>query len=231
MKVKLNIKEMNKLGWSTQQKLDYYCNLNDNITMAKGNRKLGSQIVGFSLPAIVTCRPDAPCKKTCYTQKGPQRFPTVLGTYYKNLRIYNETQNKKEYFDKINAFLKYSGYKYMRFFDSGDLPDKEFLNGIFYIARTNPKVKFMMFTKRYEWVNEILCSDIKPKNLCIIFSAWNKEWIVPNPFNLPMSYVSFKNKKEHVQIPEDSFLCKGFCSTCFKCWNLKNNQSICFKQH
>ena len=36
--------------------------------------KLGASIPSVSLPAVVTCRPDAPCFKTCYARKGRFRF-------------------------------------------------------------------------------------------------------------------------------------------------------------
>ena len=88
--VKVSKKEMNKLGWTREMKLDYYCNLNNIVTMATGNAKLGSQICGLSMPPVTTCRKDAPCAKGCYACKGHQQFASVLGTYMKNLRIYNE---------------------------------------------------------------------------------------------------------------------------------------------
>ena len=33
-----------------------------------------------------------------------------------------------------------------------------------------------------------------PNNLNIVFSAWDKLWEVPNPHELPVAYVEFKNK-------------------------------------
>ena len=82
--------KINKNELSKKEKLDYYCNLNNIVTIATKNSKLGSQICGLSLPAGITCRPDAPCTKTCYCNKGFQICPTVLGTYMKNFRIYQE---------------------------------------------------------------------------------------------------------------------------------------------
>jgi len=219
------IKELSK-----NEKLDYYCNLNNIVTIATGNTKLGSQICGLSFPAGITCRQDAPCRKNCYCNKGFQICSSVLGTYMKNFRIYQE--NPELFFQQIGSYLDYSGYKYMRIFDSGDIPDKDFLNQLVQnVILNHPKIKFLMFTKRYEWVNEWLNNNKKPKNFNIVFSAWDKSWKFENPYNLPVSYVDFKDSDINPTIPEDGFQCTGHCSTCFKCWYLKNNESVVFHQH
>ena len=222
---KKELKDMTKA-----QKLDYYCNLNNIVTIATGNTKLGSMICGLSLPAGVTCRTDAPCRKFCYCTKGFQICSSVLGTYMKNFRIYQE--NPETFCEQVSNYLKYSGYKYMRIFDSGDLPDKNFLPMLIkYVVNENPEVKFLMFTKRYEWVNEYMKNSKIPSNFNIVFSSWDRSWKVPNPNNLPVSYVRFKDQTLNPTIPEDAFECTGHCSTCYKCWHLKNNESVVFHQH
>ena len=85
-------KKINML--SKSEKLDYYCNLNNIVTIATGNTKLGTQICGLSLPAGTTCRTDAPCRKFCYCNKGFQICSSVLGTYMKNFRILQENRPK-----------------------------------------------------------------------------------------------------------------------------------------
>lgn len=222
--------KVNKNELSKKERLDYYCNLNNIVTIATKNSKLGSQICGLSLPAGTTCRPDAPCKKTCYCNKGFQICPTVLGTYMKNFRIYQENPNA--FFSQISSYLQYSGYKYMRIFDSGDLPDKEFLGKLISdVILKNPNIKFLMFTKRYEWVNEYMNDNKIPSNFNIVFSSWDKSWKFDNPFNLPVSYVRFKDQTLNTTIPEDSFECTGHCSICYKCWHLKKKESVVFNQH
>lgn len=217
-------------GLSKSEKLDHYCNLNNVVTIATGNTKLGTQICGLSFPAGTTCRQDAPCRKNCYCNKGFQICTSVLGTYMKNFRIYQEDRNG--FFEQISSYLKYSGYKYMRIFDSGDLPDKDFLSDIIRVVITqNPDVKFLMYTKRYEWVNEYIKNNDIPTNFTIVFSAWDRSWKVPNPYNLPVSYVRFKDQTLNPSIPEDAFECTGYCSTCFRCWYLKHNESVVFHQH
>lgn len=228
--VKVSKKEMNEMGWTREMKLDYYCNLNNIVTMATGNTKLGSQICGLSMPPVTTCRKDAPCRKGCYACKGRQQFSSVLGTYLKNLRIYNE--NPTVFFEQIENYLKYSGYRYMRFFDSGDIPDANFFVGMIKLVKHLPNVRFMAFTKKYEIVNDYITNGgVIPNNLTIIFSAWDKNWKFDNPYNFPVAYVDFKNSELNPDFPADVKECDGHCSTCFKCWHLQEGESVVFHQH
>ena len=228
--VKVSMKEMNEMGWTREMKLDYYCNLNNIVTMATGNAKLGSQICGLSMPPVTTCRKDAPCRKGCYACKGHQQFSSVLGTYLKNLRIYNE--NPTKFFKQIEFYLENSGYRYMRWFDSGDIYDADFFVGMIKLAKHMPDKKFMAFTKKYEIVNDYVANGgVVPNNLTIIFSAWDRNWKVNNPYNFPVAYVDFKNPELNPDFPADVKDCDGHCSTCFKCWHLQEGESVVFHQH
>lgn len=227
---KVSREEMKAMGWTKKQKLDYYCNLDDTVTIATKNHKLGTQICGLSLPPVTTCRSNAPCKSTCYACKGHQQYPTVLGTYMKNLRIWNE--NPRHFFECIDYYLKYSGYRYMRLFDSGDFPNEHFLVDIIeLVIKKNPQTKFMAFTKKYEIINDYLKNHTLPENLNIIFSAWDKNWQFDNPFNLPIAYVNFDKKDLNPVIPNDAKECDGNCSICYKCWYLENGEAVVFGQH
>jgi len=228
---KITKEQMKVENWTRQKKIDYYCNINDEITIATSNRKLGSQVCGLSMPNKITCRTDSPCLKNCYCNKGPQAFANVYGTYCKNLRLYHELGD--EFFDKWSAYFKFSGYRYCRIFDSGDCPDANFFKGIIKVCKENSNVKFLMYTKKYNIVNEYLDKNkILPKNLKVYFSAWDKNWIIDNPYNLQIAYVDFDDKTINPTIPKDAFCCQdgtGCCSTCYKCWH--TNKDVVFKQH
>ena len=224
--------QINNEEWTFEQKVDYYCNANNEITIATGNRKLGSQVCGLSMPYVITCREDAPCKTTgCYCSKGVQRFSNIYGTYCKNLRLYHELGD--EFFDKITAYLKFSGYKFMRFLDSGDIVDYNFFLGLVKVCKDNPKVKFLIYTKKYDIVNSYLQANNEiPKNLKVYFSAWDKDWMIDNPFNLQIAYIDFDDKTKNPEIPTDAFCCQdgtGCCSTCYKCWH--TTKDVVFRQH
>lgn len=228
--VKVSKQEMKKMKWSREQQLDYYCNNNNLMSFSRGNKKLGSQVVGIALPPIVTCRPDAPCFKACYATKGHQIFPSVLGSYQKNLRLWNE--NPIDLFEQIVWFLKHKGYRYVRFFDSGDLPNANFFDLSVKLCKEMPEIKFCMFTKKYEIVNNFLKQGGEiPSNFVVIFSAWTKYWKFENPFNLPVAYVNFKQKSLNPDFPKEAKICGECCSICYQCFHLQKGDGLILNQH
>ena len=100
------------------------------------------------------------------------------------------------------------------------------------LAKRLPSVRFMAFTKKYEIVNNFIATGgIIPHNLTIIYSAWDKNWSVDNPYKLPVAYVDFKKKELNPTFPTNVKPCEGKCSICFKCWHLQEGESVIFHQH
>lgn len=211
----------------------------NEIHMSTKNKKTGPAILDFAFP-LCTCREDAPCKETCYANKGAQKICVVQAAYYRNFRLLND--NVEDVFEQIIYKIKHSGLSTVRYFDSGDFPNYEFLLGLIDIANKLPDVKFMAFTKKYELVNRYLTEGNKiPDNFNIIFSAWDKLWHeerFDNPFSLPVAFVDFKDKRFNPQIPENAFRCPSngkklgeiTCSMCKACWN-KKLKNVVFAQH
>ena len=202
------------------------------IKITTTNSKLGGFIPQINLPALVTCRKNAPCAKYCYARKGNFTFPNVKESIDNNLKEF--LADSKSYFNQIIDFLTNGDiiYKFFRWHSSGDIANAEYLKGMVEVAKKCKHTKFLAFTKKFEIVNEYLASGEKlPKNLSIVFSAWDKTFKVDNPFNLPMTYVFFKKEENNADIPEFSFPCAGNCSECKACWNLKKGQSVFFHQH
>ena len=204
--------------------------------LTKGNKKLGAYISGINIPAGLTCRPDAPCRKGCYAMKGHFVFNAVKECTSKNLEAF--LNSPTEFFNLIIAKLHILPYRYFRWHSSGDIVNREYLEGMVRVAEECPQTNFLCFTKKYEIVNEYLSSESPfPKNLHIVFSHWGS-FPVDNPFNLPTSHVRFKKVDElhdNSGIPEDAIQCSGFCGDCVgtekNCWMLKNGQSVVFNQH
>lgn len=203
----------------------------NEICVNNNNRKLGMACLSVPMP-IASCNPNAPCYKKCYASHGNQMFPNVQGAYYRNFRIYSE--NPELFFEQLYFKIKFSGLPLVRFFDSGDFPDSRFLEKSVELANKFPNVRFMAFTKKYDIVNKYLDEGgIIPYNFNIIFSAWDVLWYVPNPHNLPIAYVKFKDDRFTPEIPTNAFHCKGRevnCSTCQMCWN-KRVKSVYFDEH
>ena len=195
--------------------------------------KLGASIPTVNLPPIVTCRPNAPCAKCtaegggCYALKGHFTLPNVKKSLNENLLAYKE--NPKLYFQMIAESFKM--FNYARFHSSGDLVDMDYLKGMCWVARKCLNTKILCFTKKFEIVNQFLAENHKiPKNLVIVFSSWDN-FVPENPYNLPMTYVEFKDKSRNAHIPQDSIKCTGSCPKCLGCFHLKKGGSVVFKKH
>ena len=209
----------------------------NEISLSHSNSKTGGCCNDLAFPTC-TCRDDAPCKASgeCYCLKGTQQMCSVLGAYTRNLRLYNT--NPKDFWDQVAYKISHNPLPLFRFFDCGDIPDYNFLLGMVAIAKKFPDIRFMSFTKQYEIVNTYFATDHDPlpDNLTIRFSAWHKNWAVPNPYNMPLAYCDFADKTLNPEFPEKCASCPNqsdktiTCSVCQKCWN-KHVQNVKFKQH
>lgn len=220
--------------WTTAQKVDYWANSSNLISVNNGNAKTGAICFTLSFPRC-SCAKDVPCRKDCYCSKGHQQWPTVLGAYWRNWRIWNENP---ELFEKqLDAFIDFAGIPLFRYMDCGDIPSREFLDLMFRVAKGHPDTKFLAYTKKYALVNEKLDEEALPENLTIRFSHWDVKWELEsysNPHNLPDTYVEFKDERLTPTLPEKAFVCQGgketTCSACRVCFN-KKVQHVIFHQH
>lgn len=196
------------------------------------NSKLGGKIPSINLPPLITCVKDAPCSKLCYARKGNWTYNNVKSSMLKNLEDYKASP--QNYFDFIINWLNSDDvvYKFFRWHSSGDIVDLVYLLGMIRVAKSCPQTKFLAFTKKFNIVNTYLSIyNELPQNLKIVYSAWNKDFKVENPYNLPITYVRFKKQEENPSIPEFSIPCVGKCYECKACWTLQNGQSVVFDQH
>lgn len=193
--------------------------------------KLGVGIGTLNLPAITTCRKDAPCKKGCYACKGNFAFSTVQKGLQRNLDSYLE--NPDRFFSVLHNQLEMVPFRFFRWFSSGDIVDSRFLEGMCWLARKHKATQFLCFTKKYELVNEFLEHHRKPRNLIIVFSNWGK-WICENPHNLPTAWVEFGTESDNM-IPEYATLCGGNCGECVNtsehCWRMQKGEAVKFRKH
>ena len=194
------------------------------VTISKGNSKMGL-IYSVSLPAGITCRADTPCKKGCYALKGTFLYKNVRNSYTNNLELF--LADKKAYEQSILQQLPMYGV--FRWNVSGDIVNMEYLEMMIRIAKKLKNIKFLAFTKKYELINEYLETKKIPKNLKILFSAWNG-LTMDNPNNLPIAYVHDKKNLDN-RIPKTALPCSGDCSQCMVCWGLRKKQSVVFAKH
>lgn len=196
------------------------------VTISKGNRKMGA-VPSVSLPPIITCAAGCTCAKKCYAAKLCRIYPTVRDSYNRNLDAYLD--DSASYFAQIQRAA--STQRYFRWHVSGDIVSPLYLAGMTGIAAELPDTHFLIFTKRYNFVNEYIdFAGGLPKNMHLIFSAW-PGMDMPNPHNLPVAQVIFKGQE-----PADDWkVCGGNCTECacrgVGCWELKNGETIAFYEH
>lgn len=207
----------------------------EHVHISNGISKLGANIPSVNLPAVSTCRPDAPCYKECYARKGRFCFQKNKGLLERNLEIWEQAPEQFEQDVKIAAFHS----RFFRYHSSGDIPDVNYFLMMIRIAKELPNTSFLCFTKRFEIINVYLTEaedglhDGIPDNLHIVFSAWG-DWLPDNPFHLPEAHIRFKNKPNNY-IPACAHQCPKYCGECVmsgcSCWDLKRGESVVFDQH
>lgn len=196
------------------------------VSISHGNRKMG-EIPSVSLPACVTCNPDAPCFKECYAAKIERIYKRAAAAYNRNLDVLNTDWDS--YWAQVRSSVSMA--RFFRFHVSGDIPNAAYFKEMVITARQYPNTTILAFTKQFDIVNNYI--DVfgpLPNNLKVIFSNWGA-WKCNNPHKLPMCEIIFKGEK-----PADQWkICGGNCTECacagIGCWELKNNETIAIYKH
>ena len=194
-----------------------------NISM--GNTKLGKRATpNISLPAVITCRPDAPCTKLCYARRGNLRFPNVKALYQENLDLWEK--DPASFFTQLRSFLDEVQPAYFRWHVAGDIPDIKYYHMMQNLAHLYPNTQFLAFTKRYEMViqDRIEGAGKLPPNLTIRLSAW-PGLDFPDRVYENMAKV-FTTHEDETRCPEEHVECPGYCPPCRECWNTQNTVLI-----
>lgn len=198
------------------------------VKFSPKNQKLGN-IPSVSLPAKKTCR-SCHCWEKCYAAKLERLRPTVRNAYQNNLDVY--IHDEETYWREVEGQIMLS--RFFRFHVSGDIPDMNYLEHMVEIAQRNPHCQILCFTKRYEFVNQLVSYGWYPipENLHLIFSAW-PGLPMDNPWHFPEAHVLFRDGTTTAS--ENAKACGGNCSECAVtdsgCWTLKNGEQIVFKEH
>lgn len=204
----------------------------NNINITLNNSKLGGFIPSLDLPPVVTCRKGAPCIKNCYARHGAFLYPSKIASMQNNLDAYKN--DASSFFNDIVSFLNNRdiAFRFWRWFGAGDIVDDAFFSGCVDVANRCKDTRFLMFTKKFEIVNNFIKNGgTIPSNLRVVFSGWDKDFKIDNPYKLPCAYVELKDKNKCANIPEFAIPCEGSCATCKACWTLQNTQCVYFKQH
>ena len=200
--------------------------MTNQISISKGNSKMGA-IPSVSLPACITCNPDAPCFKKCYALRLSRRRSTVATAYARNLDILST--DPVAYWVQVKSAAITT--RFFRYHVSGDIPNAEYFLNMVRTARELPNTTFLAFTKQYPIVNAYLnAGGTIPENLKIVFSNWGA-WKCENPHEMPTCEIILKGNE-----PAPNWkICGGNCTECacrgIGCWELKKGDTIAIYEH
>jgi len=194
-----------------------------------GNKKLGKNILTFSLPPVVTCPGSTPyCRKICYAKKGFMLAPTVLKSWTQNF----QQSQEPDFVDKVvgdvkNKLTKNPNIKAMRIHVAGDFYSQAYLEKWKQIAKLLPELRFVAWTK--SWMLDF--SNL-PENFVVFYSMMKDTEHVAD---LSRTAVMVDNLEYAKKI--NGFLCpyeelKGSaCEKCFVCYSANPPQTVVFRKH
>lgn len=223
------------------------------------NPKTGG-VTGISITPLYSCPKDAPCfidsLKAIKEGKRPICY-YLRGNYFEGGTIKNGLQNDSKmkkalhnwiiYRDNPEDYFKQIEEKalllsFFRYHDGGDIPNREYLEGMIRTAKKCKKTTFTAYTKQYNLINNYImeCGKL-PKNLIIIFSKW-ESYPMNNPFSLPV-FTAVKAEELPDKNSKTNYICpcsykthkEHTCKDCIKenkgCYFAKKYQTIFEKLH
>lgn len=200
-----------------------------HVYISSGNRKTGFSVPSVSLIPVADCGNCSSCSRLCYDLRNDCIYNGVTSTRAKNSALAHNAIDR--YFYEIKKACK--AFRFFRWHIGGDILNAAYLAGVLDVAVCNPHCTFLIFTKRYDLINDYISNGGEiPSNLQVIFSAWPGANMV-NPYNMPVSSPLFVDGS-HAAGP-DPISCPGDCSNCAVmgsgCWTLKRSQGVVFAAH
>lgn len=111
--------------------------------ISSGNLKIDKSCLVFNLPTSSCYGCGKQCKD-CYAIQAEIQYPSVLPSRQNNLK---ETK-KDSFISKMNLILKRTKKPYFRIHSSGDFYSQKYLNKWIEIAKQNPNIFFLAYTKK-----------------------------------------------------------------------------------
>jgi len=196
------------------------------ITISRGNNKLGG-IPNTSFPVIDSCPAGILCTKGCYAYMYSRMYTNSLKAYQKNYQIY--CADPDLYFNQLKHFLCIYSPKRFRYMVSGDIPTLDYLYRMNKVALDYPKTIFTVYSKQYGFLSNKQFMKERAVNLNVFASAW-PNMKLPKVIRNYYRIAWMQDGKED-RIPQKVIVCRGSCSECSICYNLKITKDIVFYKH
>jgi len=179
--------------------------------------KLGKNIWVFNLPRTSCNHKTELCDRYCYARKGRWFYGNVKKVIELNL-----SQSQKPIFadlvdDEIKRLVISKSMKYMRIHSIGDFYNQRYYNKWEDVARRNPEVKFLAYTRNWE-----LDTSAKPSNFKMYFSIDRATKHI-NPTIRNYAYAIQEGEKIK------GMLCQRKCYECKHCY--EGGKNVTFQIH
>lgn len=193
------------------------------LKVSQGNSKIG-KVPNLSLPPIISCRGDAPCKIDCYAQKFYRVYPNVRAAWNSNLDLLRDNPDK--FYSDLALYLAMNRPERFRLHVAGDFEDEEHFCNVVEVFRAYPGTRVLAFTKRYDL--DLPLDDL-PANFKLVLSVW-PGLDLPTRADFPWAWV-----EGDVRFPigQTHISCQGNCIDCeYACWDgLSADLHVRFKKH
>lgn len=209
------------------------------INLLSGDKPLekkdGTKLINISGTCADVCD-KCHCDEKCYAirQQIYKSTKWNLKSWADNTLL--AVHEPEKLFQELGDFLNHSMVSGIRFHSFGEIPSKKYLKLIISTANKYPNVQFYFYTKRYEWIEEIIQEDGKlPDNLAANMSIWHKNY--SNPYGLPEFILDDGTDEEVAKLPHCPAVDKkGFetgvqCIQCKRCVFAKPGQKTAVYEH
>jgi hypothetical protein len=199
------------------------------VHIGKGNHKLGTSILTFSIPPIITCIGSTPhCRDICYGLKGRLIFKSAKAAFWENFSATMKDTFVREMTNALTKKLRSGKFKAFRIHVVGDFYSQEYLEKWKEIARRFPDLRFTAWTKSWQ-----LDFSKLPENMNVFYSIV-KDTIVVNP--TIHRYCILDEDGKYLK-RKDVFVCpyleigKGACEQCWACYGEHPPKILILRKH
>lgn len=185
------------------------------------NAKIGDNTAILNLPPVKTCTNCKTCSDSCYARFRYQ-YPNVQKRWDINL----EQTKSEDFVEKATIELKYKACPIVRFHESGDFYNDEYIEKCRKLAEANPCISFYGYTK-----NKSALSLNELENVNIIYSMINTPEGELRNYGT-VDYCNYLHDNFGTLIcphdetwKEEGKKCMIDCTECLSC------KSVCFVEH
>jgi|WetSurSiteA1Bulk_404760.scaffolds.fasta_scaffold00513_7 hypothetical protein len=211
--------------------------LNQKISVSPGNKKIGNT-PSVSLDPYYSCDNNLRCFITsCYALHMCKWRKVIHNAWHKNYMIWSD--NPQEFQYQIDTYIDKKNCSYFRWHVGGDIPSINYWKTIVDIAERFKATYFVIYTKRYQWVDFFEDDLLHMRNLSVLLSMWPNEYPPYNTIseeslkrcrsynNIHASWLEDDNRIQTLGI--NTKKCMNNCEICRLCWHHKGD--IILKRH